>query len=163
MLHWFIWRGSRFFFNYIFFTVCLLTFRSDLAAHVRVLHKLVLDAEKMCLYNGSHPQLRLQEILFKWYKLIFLITVWWEMESGLGSQAAFSLMQKVIHSRVVTWDNRCSWKSCALKQRQRCFTNLYELCLESMLPYKKPSVKLGHLTICHRLKKNRITLNNTQL
>lgn len=52
------------FFNYIFFTVCLLTFRSDLATHVRVLHKLVLDAEKMCLYTVSHPQLRLQEILF---------------------------------------------------------------------------------------------------
>lgn len=60
---------------YIFFTVCLLTFRSDLATHVRVLRKLLLDAEKMCLYNVSHPQLRLQEILFKWYKLIFLITV----------------------------------------------------------------------------------------
>lgn len=145
--------------------MCLSTFRSYLATHVRVLHKL----EKMCLCNVSHPQLRLREILFKWYKLIFLITVWWEMESGLGSQAAFSLMQKVlhlcagIHSRVATWDIRCSWKSCALKQRQRCFTNLYELCLESMLPYRKPSVKLGHLTICHRLKKNRITLNNTQL
>lgn len=63
------------FFNHIFFTVCLLNFRSDLATHVRVLHKLVLDAEKMSLYNVSHPQLRLQEIVFKWYKLIFLITV----------------------------------------------------------------------------------------
>lgn len=55
--------------------MCLLTFRSDLATDVRVLRKLLLDAEKMCLYNVSHPQLRLQEILFKWYKLIFLITV----------------------------------------------------------------------------------------
>lgn len=60
---------------FFFFTVCLLTFRSDLATHVRVLPKLVLDAEKMCLYNVSHPQLCLQEIVFKWYKLIFIITV----------------------------------------------------------------------------------------